>query len=84
MVSAICEVAGSEVKDSPTVCVRSSARLSRIIFNAVCVNPNFGWVEWPGGVYLCPDAMHQAMTGSQSEAELYSAAALREDVKKNE
>jgi hypothetical protein len=24
-------------------------------------------VEWPGGFDLCPDAMHQAMTGSESE-----------------
>ena len=37
-------------------------------------------MERPGGVDPCPDAMHQAMTGSESEAELYSAAALREDV----
>jgi hypothetical protein len=30
------------------------------IFNAVTVNPDFGCVEWPGGVDLCTDAMHQA------------------------
>jgi hypothetical protein len=54
------------------------------VFNAVAVNPDFGCVEWPGGVDLCPDAMHQAMTGSESEAELYSAAALREDAKNNQ
>ena len=53
-------------------------------FNAVTVNPDFGCVEWPGGVDLCPDAMHQAMTGSESEAELHSAVALREDAKKNQ
>ena len=53
------------------------------VFNAVTVNPDFGCVEWPGGVDLCPDALHQAMTGSESEAELHSAAALREDAKKN-
>lgn len=29
-------------------------------FNAVTVNPDFGCVEWPGGVDLCPDVMHQA------------------------
>jgi hypothetical protein len=51
------------------------------VFNAVTVNPDFGCVEWPGGVDLCPDAMHQAMTGSESEAELHSAAALREEKK---
>ena len=54
------------------------------IFNAVTVNPDFGCVEWPGGVDLCPDAMHQAMAGSESEVELHSAPALREDAKKNQ
>jgi hypothetical protein len=54
------------------------------VFSVVTVNPDFGCVEWPGGVDLCPDAMHQAMTGSESEAELYSAAALREDAKNNQ
>jgi hypothetical protein len=53
------------------------------VFNAVTVNPDFGCVEWPGGVDLCPDAMHQAMTGSASEAELPSAAVLREQGKKS-
>jgi hypothetical protein len=48
-------------------------------FNAVTVNPDFGCVEWPGGVDLCPDAMHQAMTGSESEKENPLAAALHED-----
>ena len=50
------------------------------VFNAVTVNPDFGCVEWPGGVDLCPDAMHRAMTGA--EAELHSPMALREDAKK--
>ena len=54
------------------------------VFNAVTVNPDFGCVEWPGGVDLCPDAMHQAMAGSESEVELPAAAALREDTKKNQ
>ena len=54
------------------------------IFNAVTVNPDFGCVEWPGGVDLCPDAMHQAMAGSESEVELPAAAALRENAKKNQ
>jgi hypothetical protein len=35
--------------------------------------------ERRGGVDHCPDAMHQAMTPSESEAELHSAAALREE-----
>jgi hypothetical protein len=58
--------------------------LDERVFNAVTVNPDFGCVEWPGGVDLCPDAMHQAMTGSESEAELPAAAALRENAKKNQ
>jgi hypothetical protein len=51
------------------------------IFNAVTVNPDFGCVEWPGGIDLAPDAMHQTMSGSESEAELHSHMALREDGK---
>jgi hypothetical protein len=54
------------------------------VFNAVSVNPDFGCVEWPGGVDLCPDAMHQVMTGSASKAELSSPMALREDVKRKQ
>ena len=51
------------------------------VFNAVTVNPDFGCVEWPGGIDLCPDTMHQSMSGSESEAELHSPMALREDGK---
>jgi hypothetical protein len=47
-------------------------------FNAVTVNPDFGCVEWLGGDDLCPDTMHQAITGSESEKELPLAAALHE------
>jgi hypothetical protein len=54
------------------------------VFNAATVNPDFGCVEWPGGVDLCPDTMHQAITGSESEAELPSPTALREEAKKNQ
>ena len=54
------------------------------VFNAGTVNADFGCVEWPGGVDLCPDAMHQAMTGSESVVEICSAAALRKDAKKNQ
>jgi len=32
------------------------------VFNAVRVNSDFGCVEWPGGVDLCPTAMHEEMT----------------------
>ncbi|MGA2786432.1 MAG: DUF2442 domain-containing protein [Verrucomicrobiota bacterium] len=52
------------------------------VFNAVANNLDFGCVEWPGGVDLCPDAMHQAMTGFESEMEP-QAAVLREDTKKS-
>jgi hypothetical protein len=52
------------------------------IFNTVTVNPDFGCVEWPGGVDLCLDTMHQAMIGAETEAELHSPMALREDAKK--
>jgi len=50
-------------------------------FNAVAVNPDFGCVEWPGGIDLAPDAMHQAMTGSESEKERPVVAALHEEAK---
>src|SRR5208282_6290293 len=47
------------------------------VFNAVTINPDFGCVEWPGGIDLCPDTVHQAMTGAG--ADLQSSLALRED-----
>lgn len=53
------------------------------VFNAVAVNPDFGCVEWPGGVDLCPDTMHQAMSGSTAKMVQDSAMALREDAEKN-
>jgi hypothetical protein len=31
------------------------------VFNAVRVNPDFGCVEWPDGVDLCPTSMHEEM-----------------------
>jgi hypothetical protein len=36
------------------------------IFNAVTVNPDFGCVEWPGGIDLCPTAMHEEMTRGEA------------------
>jgi len=48
------------------------------VFNAVTVNPDFACVEWPGGVDLCPDTMHQAMAGAP--AGLPAPMALHEDV----
>ena len=52
-------------------------------FNAVTINSDFGCVEWPGGIDLCPDTMHQAMTGSAPKVDQTSPLVLREDVKKN-
>jgi len=54
------------------------------VFNAVTVNPDLGRVEWPGGIDLWPDTMHQAMVGSESETAFLPAAALREEPKKNQ
>jgi len=53
------------------------------VFNAVIVNPDFGCVEWPGGVDLCPDVMYEQIAGSKAEVEAYSAATLREDAKQH-
>ena len=50
-------------------------------FNAVTINPDFGCVEWPGGVDLCPDTMHRQMSGIESGVELSETAALRESAK---
>jgi hypothetical protein len=55
--------------------------LDSSIFNAVTVNPDFGCVEWPGGIDLCPDTMHRTMSGLEMEAELNSTMALREGEK---
>ena len=50
-------------------------------FNAVTINSDFGCVEWPGGIDLCPDTMHRQMSGVESNAELPEAAVLRESPK---
>jgi hypothetical protein len=50
-------------------------------FNAVTINPDFGCVEWPGGVDLCPDTMHRQLSGAESNVELPETAALRESSK---
>jgi hypothetical protein len=34
------------------------------VFNALRVNPDFGCVEWPGGVDLCPTTMHEEILAS--------------------
>ena len=38
------------------------------IFNAVVINPDFGCVEWPGGIDLCPSAMHEEMAEAKTPA----------------
>jgi hypothetical protein len=48
------------------------------VFDAVTVNLEFGCVEWPGGVDLCPDTMHQAMAGAETQTALDSPMALRD------
>ena len=57
--------------------------LNPLVFDAVMVNPDFGCVEWPGGIDLCPDAMHQEMTASKPRTELHATAVLHEQPKKN-
>ena len=49
------------------------------IFNAVTINPDFGCVEWPNGIDLCPDTMHRTM--SDAEVELQNEGVLKEDSK---
>lgn len=51
-------------------------------FNEVTINPDFGCVEWPGGIDLSPETMHREMAGLQKPQEEYSAGVLREDSKK--
>jgi len=36
------------------------------IFNAVTINPDFGCVEWPGGIDLCPETMHRILSGIEA------------------
>jgi hypothetical protein len=40
------------------------------IFNAVRVNPDFGCVEWPGGVDLCPTSMREEVVPALEAATL--------------
>ena len=42
--------------------------LDSAVFKAVSLNPDFGCVEWPGGVDLCPTTMHDEMLESSSTA----------------
>ena len=47
------------------------------IFNAVTINPDFGCVEWPGGIDLCPETMHQVISSVESAREPHEV--LREE-----
>jgi hypothetical protein len=38
------------------------------VFNAVRVNPDFGCVEWPAGVDLCPASMHKELLDQDKAA----------------
>lgn len=48
------------------------------VFDAVTINADFGCVEWPGGIDLCPDTMHQAMAAAEAQTVLDSPMALRD------
>lgn len=50
-------------------------------FNAVTINPDFGCVEWPGGIDLCPDTIHRHLSGAEAGVELPETAAFRESSK---
>lgn len=49
------------------------------VFEDVTVNPDFGCVEWPGGIDLCPTTMLRTMAGSQVEVLPSEPLALREE-----
>jgi len=51
------------------------------VFDAVTINADFGCVEWPGGIDLCPDTMHQAINNSKPQEGRRAELALREDAK---
>jgi len=46
------------------------------VFTAVTLNADFGCVEWPGGIDLCPDTMHMAL--EKCGEEQLHASLLRE------
>ena len=49
------------------------------VFKAVRVNPDFGCVEWPGGVDLCPTSMHEEMLAPTGPVRLEGAKQLTND-----
>jgi hypothetical protein len=48
------------------------------IFDAVTVNSDFGCVEWPGGIDLCPTTMHDAIASPKFQPVLDAPAALHD------
>ena len=40
--------------------------VSREVFDAVRINDDFGCVEWPGGVDLCPTTMHAEIVAAKA------------------
>jgi hypothetical protein len=60
---------------SGTFCVEPKRRggvflklLEPGIFETVTLNSDFGCVEWPGGIDLCPTTMHKEITGTEARA----------------
>lgn len=53
-------------------------------FNAVKINSDFGCVEWPGGIDLCPDTMHRILSGVEIRSELDAPMVLRDKPHKNQ
>ena len=51
--------------------------LDPAVFNAVHVNSDFGCVEWPGGVDLCPTSMHEEMLAPAERASGHETTAPR-------
>lgn len=40
------------------------------VFNAVTIDEDFGCVEWPGGIDLCPTAMYEEVVRENTAGEL--------------
>jgi hypothetical protein len=54
------------------------------VFNRVTINPEFGCVEWPGGIDLCPDVMYEAVTGRQHSGKSQNELLLRDKSKSSD
>jgi hypothetical protein len=54
--------------------------LDPAVFNSVAINPDFGCVEWPGGIDLCPTTMHEELFGQRIDP---SPLILRESPKRD-